>query len=558
MPPWVIGFAGLVLVVVGTWRAAWGQEADKVGGEQPATREATGTDTWAEFQRLAAERHGVAGAQAAAFLKAHRPAGDSALPTSFLLENLELALRAREQFAWCRALSDSQFHNDVLPYAMLDESREAWRRPIHEIAREIVENCRTATEAAQALNQKFFDRVGVHYDTTRSRPNAGPLESMREQKATCTGLSLLLVAACRSVGIPARVAGIAEWPHKAGNHTWVEVWDGAWRFTGADEYDAKGLDRAWFVDDAAKSTVENRLHSVWASSWQRADASFPLAWDPESTTVNAVNVTARYAAADPTPERVEPSILYVRAFESVGGTRLSLTVAVLNGAGDTVSSVTTNADRSDLNDMPKVTLQAGETYRLRVRRATEFRTVLHRAKSGTETLELVWDRVPSTPPDDAAILMAEARERLTVAQFRPATSAVQAWIEGDSIICHRTIDGDPIQFVTFEREGPKTAYGVYGLGLAKNPMMVPRPLHGQPITYPDRDHAATIVSLLLQAGVDAAAVQEVMRDHEESWFAEGLRVFFVVDPGLAAALFPNLPASDSRPLLLHVELSPPR
>ena len=41
--------------------------------------------------------------------------------------------------------------------------------------------------------------------------------------ATCTGLSIMLVEACRAVGIPARVAGIASWPGRGGNHTWVEV-----------------------------------------------------------------------------------------------------------------------------------------------------------------------------------------------------------------------------------------------------------------------------------------------------------------------------------------------
>jgi transglutaminase-like putative cysteine protease len=50
------------------------------------------------------------------------------------------------------------------------------------------------------------------------------------------------VDACRSVGIPARVAGTPMWTNMRGNHTWVEVWDRDWHFIGAAEPDAAGLD----------------------------------------------------------------------------------------------------------------------------------------------------------------------------------------------------------------------------------------------------------------------------------------------------------------------------
>jgi transglutaminase-like putative cysteine protease len=39
---------------------------------------------------------------------------------------------------------------------------------------------------------------------------------------------VLVVDACRAVGIPARVAGVPAWTGSRGNHTWAEVWDGSW------------------------------------------------------------------------------------------------------------------------------------------------------------------------------------------------------------------------------------------------------------------------------------------------------------------------------------------
>ena len=70
--------------------------------------------------------------------------------------------------------------------------------------------------------------------------------------------------------------------------------DGRWQFTGADEYDAKGLNRGWFVADAARATAGEVKHGVWASSWAASGASFPLAWAPSDATVPAVEVTSRY------------------------------------------------------------------------------------------------------------------------------------------------------------------------------------------------------------------------------------------------------------------------
>ena len=55
---------------------------------------------------------------------------------------------------------------------------------------------------------------------------------MRQGMASCTGLSILLVDALRSVGIPARFAGTASWHDDRGNHSWTEVrLDDGWHFT---------------------------------------------------------------------------------------------------------------------------------------------------------------------------------------------------------------------------------------------------------------------------------------------------------------------------------------
>lgn len=201
-----------------------------------------------DFIVAAKQKHGDTGEKAARFLVENMPARDrDTLSMEFLVENLDMAMKARSGFSWAREVPEEIFLNDVLPYAVFDETRDPWRAEFHEKAAVIVSDAKSATEAVQTLNREFFKIVNVHYNTGRKRANQSPKESMESGIATCTGLSIILVDACRSVGIPARAAGTPMWSNGLGNHTWVEIWDGGWHFTGADEYDKDGLDRGWFV-----------------------------------------------------------------------------------------------------------------------------------------------------------------------------------------------------------------------------------------------------------------------------------------------------------------------
>ena len=132
------------------------------------------------------------------------------------------------------------FLNEVLPYASLNEPRDNWRKRLHEICQPLVKDCKTPAEAGKALNQTVVRASqGAILDET-PRAVQGPFETMESGLATCTGLSILLVDACRSVGVPARIAATPLWFNNSGNHTWVEIWDGDWHFTGAAEQSPEG------------------------------------------------------------------------------------------------------------------------------------------------------------------------------------------------------------------------------------------------------------------------------------------------------------------------------
>ena len=306
-----------------------------------------------DFRAVAKEKHGEFGERAAIFLVEGMPPEDrGALKQEFLMENLDLALKARAEFPWAKELPEEVFFNDVLPYASLDETRENWRAGFLEKCRPLVKDCKTTTEAAQAINREFFKLIKVHYNTGRKAPNQSPSESKKLGMATCTGLSIILVDACRSVGVPARIAGTALWSNKRGNHTWVEIYDGGeWFFTGADEYDAKGLNRGWFTNDASRAIAHKWEHAIWATSWKKTEDHFPMVWDMRNRNVPAVNVTARYAVKVVGAD----GLVFLRVWDRKGGDRI---VATLN------EGVETKAGAADLNDMATLKAKAGELVRV--------------------------------------------------------------------------------------------------------------------------------------------------------------------------------------------------
>jgi transglutaminase-like putative cysteine protease/predicted esterase len=230
------------------------------------------------------------------FLIANMPESDlRSLRADFLLENVALAYQARARVPWGKRLPEALFLNDVLPYANVDEARHPWRKELYELCLPLVKDCKTPGEAAHRLNSELFKKLQVRYSTQRKKPHQSPKETIETKMASCTGLSILLADACRSVAVPARLVGTPLWTNKRGNHTWVEVWDNGWHFTGACEADPKGLDRGWFVGEASKAIKDSRVHAIYAASFKKTAVTFPLLWAPQRQDVFAENVTDRYA-----------------------------------------------------------------------------------------------------------------------------------------------------------------------------------------------------------------------------------------------------------------------
>ena len=176
--------------------------------------------------------------------------------------------------------------------------------------------------------------------------------------ASCTGLSILLIDACRSVGVPARFTGTPLWYNETGNHNWVEIWDDGWHYTGGAEPTGDRLDVAWFTGSASKATKGHPLHAIYAVTWNETDKHFPLVWLPDVKTYGAIDVTDRYAPI----QQMDMGIPVRIVVQGDDSRRISNKVFVLDSDGEIVFEGVTNTDDADANDHLTAFLQHGDSY----------------------------------------------------------------------------------------------------------------------------------------------------------------------------------------------------
>ena len=296
------------------------------------------------------------------FLVAYMPQRDlRTLSAEFLLDNVQLSYQTWRESAWGQRVPRDIFFNYVLPYCSINERRDNWRKDFYARFRERVQGAKTTSQATAILNQTIFGDFKVRFSTKRPKADQSPYETISAGMASCTGLSVLLIDACRAVGVPARFVGTPRWSDDSGNHSWVEIWDQGWHFTGAAEPAGNHLDRAWFTGRAASAQRDQRLHAIYAVSYKQTPLSFPLIWDAAIDYVYAVNVSDRYTQKS---TQLPPGIIRVafRLVDEKARHRLPADVKLRDASGKQVFNGTTKDERFDPNDHLTFPLQQGESY----------------------------------------------------------------------------------------------------------------------------------------------------------------------------------------------------
>ena len=311
----------------------------------------------AEWKRLLADTP-KAERTAVEYLLTWMPLEDlKSLPTAKVRDAAHLATLARTATVWGPKVPQAVFLDAVVPYASVTEPRRSMRAEWARRYGPLVKGTKTPGEAALLVNARLFKDTKVTYNTKRLRTDQSPPETLAQGMATCTGLSIMLVDALRAVGVPSRVAGIPSWPGRGGNHTWVEVWSGgAWHFVGAAEPDAKGLDHAWFAEEAGRVPGTVKDETVYAVTYKPTGLTFPLVWN-ETARIPAENATPRYRMA---LEAAQPRLMVeVRK----GGERVMAEVIAVNAAtGDRCLVGRSLGPQADMNLHLNAPAKEGETY----------------------------------------------------------------------------------------------------------------------------------------------------------------------------------------------------
>lgn len=317
-----------------------------------------------------------------AYLIINMPAVDrDTMPLHLLMENVEYAHHVRHHYPWAKALPEEVYRTDVLPYHVVDEVRDPWRKELYKLFAPVVDTCTTMEAALCAVNSRIPELTGVEYNTLREKTNQSPRESMRQGMASCTGLSILLVDAYRAVGIPARFVGTASWHDNRGNHSWTEVWlNGTWRVT--EYYFPSQLDHLWFMADAAKAQPNNRRYAIYATRFGKVEDWFPMVWcgddstaiDNLPQTIGAENVTQHYinlANKQQNHQLTAGTHTYLRIAgyanrkaTSHSTHRTEMGVDIFHGTEQMGGGLTAGPHR-DMNDFFSVLLPKNSTYELR-------------------------------------------------------------------------------------------------------------------------------------------------------------------------------------------------
>ena len=211
------------------------------------------------------------------FLLRHRSPQDAAISNAAYERHVDNVIDAVHQRLYDEDLPFEILCEALLPFRCLDEPVD--ENDIVQVlpalarrARRLVAGVDTASEAALVLNQKVFEDLCVVFQPNMSPTFLSPKEVIDNGSASCSGLSLLLVACLRGVGIPARCAGVLAWDggdgkSSGGNHVWVEVFvDQKWHFLGAAE--PTELDQTWFAE-RLRASAERPPPRVFASVYGR-------------------------------------------------------------------------------------------------------------------------------------------------------------------------------------------------------------------------------------------------------------------------------------------------
>ena len=227
--------------------------------------------------------------EALQFLYAYMPLADiTDYPGSFHLMNVQAACRAAKEMPWGSVVPEELFRHFVLPVRVNNEPLDSARVIFYDELKPRV--CHLSMyDAVLEVNHWCHEKAVYQPSDART---SSPLATMRTAYGRCGEESTFLVAALRSVGIPARQVYTPRWAHTDDNHAWVEAWvDGKWYFLGACEPEPV-LNLGWFNAPASRGML---MHTKVFGRYEGPEEVMSVT--PNYTEINVIDNYAPTAQA---------------------------------------------------------------------------------------------------------------------------------------------------------------------------------------------------------------------------------------------------------------------
>ena len=148
-----------------------------------------------------------------------------------IIENITYARKAHVALPYLgERLDDEMWREWVLPYRVVDEDVDLWRKDFYAKISPLLINARTTKEAAEAAlmwvwsDHSNDSKINLQSTTAESR-NRTTSQIMASKESACREFNLFYVAALRSVGIPARHCMATRWYQRDSFHFYTEYWD---------------------------------------------------------------------------------------------------------------------------------------------------------------------------------------------------------------------------------------------------------------------------------------------------------------------------------------------
>ena len=201
----------------------------------------------------------------------------------FYYRNYLTSVTARKAMPWGATIPSRVFKHFVLPVRVNNENLDSARWVFYDELKDRVKHF-SMKDAILEVNHWCHEKVSYRPSDART---SSPLATVKTAYGRCGEESTLLVAALRSVCIPARQVYTPRWAHTDDNHAWVEAWaDGQWYFLGACEPEPV-LNLGWFNEGASRAML---MHTKVAGDYQGPEEVIS-----RTPCYTEINVTSNYA-----------------------------------------------------------------------------------------------------------------------------------------------------------------------------------------------------------------------------------------------------------------------